>query len=62
MRWLLQHPGVTCPILGARTTAHLADSLQSVEFELNADQMARLNPVSEKKQPYPYYFIHTRKG
>jgi aryl-alcohol dehydrogenase-like predicted oxidoreductase len=61
LRWLLQRPGVTCPIIGVRTLQHLEDNLAATEFELSADQMNQLNEVSELNKPYPYFFIGSRK-
>lgn len=36
--WVCRHPGVTAPIIGARSTAQLEDTLGSVEIDL-ADQL-----------------------
>jgi aryl-alcohol dehydrogenase-like predicted oxidoreductase len=57
LRWLLQRPGVTGPIIGARTMAHLEDNLGSVGWSLTDEQMARLNEVSAARLPYPYAYI-----
>ena len=62
LRWLLQRPGVTCPIIGVTKMAHLEDNLGAIEFELSEDQMQRLLAVSEMRLPYPYHFQHSRKG
>jgi len=63
LNWLLQQPGVTAPIIGARTLAHLEDNLGSVGWSLNAEQMAKLNAASDIPLPSPYNFIarYTRK-
>ena len=44
LNWLLQQPGVTAPIIGARTLTQLEDNLKSVGWALNADQMANSTP------------------
>jgi aryl-alcohol dehydrogenase-like predicted oxidoreductase len=55
IRWLLQRPGVTAPIIGARTHAYLDDLLGAVGWSLTPDQMSRLDAVSEPTRlPYPY--------
>jgi aryl-alcohol dehydrogenase-like predicted oxidoreductase len=54
LRWLLQRPGVTAPIIGVRTMAHLESNLGSVGWELTDEQMHRLNKVSDVTPPYPY--------
>jgi aryl-alcohol dehydrogenase-like predicted oxidoreductase len=63
LNWLLQQPGVTAPIIGARTIAQLEDNLESVGWSLNAEQMAKLNTASAIELPSPYNFIakYTRK-
>lgn len=57
LRWLLQRPGVTAPIVGARTMSHLESNLGATGWELTAEQMDRLDKVSATKLPYPYDFI-----
>ncbi|HEY6739457.1 MAG TPA: aldo/keto reductase [Actinopolymorphaceae bacterium] len=55
IRWLLQRPGVTAPIIGARTLAHLDDILGALGWALTAAQMDRLDTVSRPPRvPYPY--------
>jgi aryl-alcohol dehydrogenase-like predicted oxidoreductase len=63
LNWLLQQPGVTAPIIGARTLAQLEDNLGSVGWRLSAEQMAKLTEASEIPLPSPYNFItrYTRK-
>jgi len=60
LNWLLQRPGVTAPIVGARTMKHLEDNLGATGWSLDGEAMARLNEVSEPKVPYPYGFIRPR--
>lgn len=54
LRWLLQRPGVTAPITGVRTMAHLKSNLGAVGWSLSDEQMERLNSVSDITPPYPY--------
>ena len=54
INWLIQHPGVTAPILGARTLAQFEDSLGSVGWSLDSAQTARLDAASDPGLPYPY--------
>jgi aryl-alcohol dehydrogenase-like predicted oxidoreductase len=56
LRWLMQRPGVTAPITGVRTIAHLEANLGALGWTLTEDQMARLNKISQIKTPYPYDF------
>jgi aryl-alcohol dehydrogenase-like predicted oxidoreductase len=57
INWLLQRPGVTAPIIGARTLEQLEDNLGASGWSLDDKQMARLTQVSERQLPYPYNFI-----
>jgi aryl-alcohol dehydrogenase-like predicted oxidoreductase len=57
LNWLLRKPGVTAPIMGARTLAQLEDNLDSVGWSLSADELARLDAASEIPLPSPYNFI-----
>jgi len=42
LAWLLDHPAVTAPVLGARTLAQLEDDLGALELALSPGQRARL--------------------
>jgi aryl-alcohol dehydrogenase-like predicted oxidoreductase len=57
LRWLLQSPGVTAPIIGARTMKHFEDNLGATGWTLSPEQMERLNAISAPDLPYPYDFI-----
>lgn len=57
LRWLLQRPGVTAPIIGARTMEQLENNLGAVGWELSQEQMDRLNQASAVQLPYPYDFL-----
>jgi aryl-alcohol dehydrogenase-like predicted oxidoreductase len=57
LNWMLQMPGVTAPIIGARTMKHLEDNLGACGWSLTPEQMERLNLVSEKTLPYPHNMI-----
>ncbi|MEX1103042.1 MAG: aldo/keto reductase, partial [Dehalococcoidia bacterium] len=47
LAWLLTRPAVVAPILGANSTAQLADLLPASELALSADEVAGLDAVSE---------------
>lgn len=46
LAWALQNPGVTAPIIGARTTVQLEDNLAALEVDFTASQLARLDEAS----------------
>jgi aryl-alcohol dehydrogenase-like predicted oxidoreductase len=56
LRWLLQRPGISAPIIGARTMEQFDDNMGAIDWALSAEQMDRLNQVSDKPLPYPYSF------
>ncbi len=57
IRWLMQRPGVTAPIVAARLPGHLEDNLGACGWSLTDEQMARLTTASDKPLPYPYDHI-----
>jgi aryl-alcohol dehydrogenase-like predicted oxidoreductase len=63
LNWLLRQPGVTAPIMGARTVEQLEANLGSTGWALAADELDRLSIASQIPLPSPYNFIarYTRK-
>jgi aryl-alcohol dehydrogenase-like predicted oxidoreductase len=57
LNWLLQRPGITAPIIGARSLAHFEDNLGAVGWSLTPDQVQRLTAAGDTDLPYPYDFI-----
>lgn len=58
LNWLLQQDGVTAPIFGARTMEQLEDNLGAVDFELDDEQLDRLEEASAIGTPSPYSFVN----
>jgi aryl-alcohol dehydrogenase-like predicted oxidoreductase len=54
LNWLLNRPGVTAPIIGARSLKHLNDNLGASGWSLSAEQMERLTVAGDLSAPYPY--------
>ena len=53
---VISRPGVTAPIIGARTMKYLEDNLAGADLELGESFTARLNDVSAPTpDEYPYY-------
>jgi aryl-alcohol dehydrogenase-like predicted oxidoreductase len=57
LNWLLDAPGVTAPIIGARTRQQLDDNLGAVGWSLEPEQRARLDKASARPAPYPYSWV-----
>ncbi len=55
LNWLLGRPTVVNVIIGARNEEQLRDNLGAVGWTLSEDQLTRLNDVSERPLPYPYW-------
>lgn len=62
LNWLKDRPGVTAPIIGARTLAQLEGNLASVGWTLDTVSRQRLDEVSAVAAPYPYSFIENTRG
>jgi aryl-alcohol dehydrogenase-like predicted oxidoreductase len=55
LAWLLERPGITSVIVGARTDEQLADNLAAASLSLSADETARLEAVSRPPLIYPFW-------
>lgn len=62
INWLPRRPAVASVIIGARTEEQLVENLGAVGWELEADQVARLDAVSRREAPYPYYPCRRQEG
>ena len=54
INWLLQRPGVTAPIIGARSLEQLESNLGAAGWALDGEAMAALDQASQVKLSYPY--------
>lgn len=59
LRWLLQQPGVTSPIIGARKLEHLEDNLGCLEFAIDGDRMRQLDEASAVEMGFPHDFLNS---
>jgi aryl-alcohol dehydrogenase-like predicted oxidoreductase len=59
LAWLLAQPGVTAPILGARSMEQLEDNLGCVGWQLTPEELQRLDQAGALEDAYPYHFIQT---
>jgi aryl-alcohol dehydrogenase-like predicted oxidoreductase len=55
LNWLLQRPTVSSVIIGARNETQLRQNLAAADFTLSAEQVSRLDAVSQKTPVYPYW-------
>ena len=57
LAWLLAQPGVTAPIIGARTLDQLKDSLGAIDLVLSDAHRARLTDISKIELGFPHDFL-----
>lgn len=62
LNWLLRRPTVASVIIGARTHQQLVDNLGATGWRLDDEQVARLDAVSEREAPYPYFPYFRQEG
>lgn len=62
LNWLLRRPTVSSVIVGARNEQQLRDNLGAVGWQLDPDQVARLDAVSDRDAPYPYFPYRRQEG
>jgi aryl-alcohol dehydrogenase (NADP+) len=63
LAWVTGRPGVSSTILGTRTVEQLDDNIGAARVELDPEQVARLDEVSDPGLPaYPYGFIEEESG
>jgi aryl-alcohol dehydrogenase-like predicted oxidoreductase len=55
LAWALQRPGVTSVIIGGRTDEQFADNLGAANLKLTAEEVQRLDAVSQLNLIYPYW-------
>ncbi len=60
LNWLLQRPTVSSILFGARNEEQLKENLGAVGWNLNIDQVRRLDAASEVHTIYPYW--HQRQN
>ena len=57
LSWVRSRPGITSPIIGARTVAHLEANLAALDLVLTADETARLDALTKPPLNWPAALI-----
>ena len=55
LNWLLQRPGVSNIVIGARNEEQLKQNLGAIGWNLTPEQVAKLDAASAKHPAYPYW-------
>jgi aryl-alcohol dehydrogenase-like predicted oxidoreductase len=62
LAWLIGTPGITAPIVGARTFEQLEDLLGAAGLELTAEERARLESHAPPPETYPQRMLIEQSG
>ncbi|MGW7688440.1 aldo/keto reductase [Streptomyces asiaticus] len=62
LNWLLTRPTVATVIIGARNEEQLRDNLGAIGWQLDTEQLARLDKASSVTPPYPYHMYCRLRG
>jgi aryl-alcohol dehydrogenase-like predicted oxidoreductase len=62
LAWVIQRPGISSTIIGARTIEQLDDNLGALESKLTAEQIRTLDEASKPKLNFPYDFVRNIGG
>ena len=62
LAWLLHQSAVTSVIIGAKRMEQLEDNLNAVTISLTADQLQRLDAVSQLPPEYPQWMLARQAG
>jgi aryl-alcohol dehydrogenase-like predicted oxidoreductase len=62
LAWLLHQPGVTSPIIGARTTEQLEDNLGCLGLSLSDEHLRALDTVSAVTHAFPHDFLENAQN
>jgi aryl-alcohol dehydrogenase-like predicted oxidoreductase len=59
LNYLLRKPGVTSVIIGAKNQEQLIDNLKTADWEMSAEEVARLDELSKPPRVYPYWMLES---
>jgi aryl-alcohol dehydrogenase-like predicted oxidoreductase len=57
LNYLLGKEGVTSVIIGARTPEQLTDNLKTTDWEMAAEEVSKLDEISQPPALYPYWML-----
>ena len=57
LNYLLRKPGIASVIIGAKNKEQLTDNLKTVDWEMSAEEIARLDELSKPPRVYPYWML-----
>jgi aryl-alcohol dehydrogenase-like predicted oxidoreductase len=57
LAWLLTRPAISSVVIAARTNERLAENIEAVNIELDAQALDELNRASDPGRPYPRWMV-----
>ncbi|MBN2350135.1 MAG: aldo/keto reductase [Bacteroidales bacterium] len=61
LAWMLQKPGVTSIIIGAKRKEQLLDNIAATELKLSESEMSELDVISQLTPEYPGWMVERQK-
>jgi aryl-alcohol dehydrogenase-like predicted oxidoreductase len=58
LNWLLNKPGISSVVIGARSEKQLLDNLGTAQWQLTPDEIKQLDAISTVPEIYPYWQQH----
>jgi aryl-alcohol dehydrogenase-like predicted oxidoreductase len=62
LAWVRLQKGITSTIIGAKTIDQLNDNLKSIEIELSAEELKRIDDISALPKEYPGWMVERQMG
>lgn len=60
LAWVIQQPGVTSTIIGAKREDQLKDNIAAIDVKFSAEELDRLNELSQLPLEYPGWMLQTQ--
>jgi len=62
LAWVRQQPGITSTIIGAKNIDQLRDNIKSVDIQLSADDLQKIDTVSALPKEYPGWMVERQSA
>jgi aryl-alcohol dehydrogenase-like predicted oxidoreductase len=62
LAWLLHQPGVTSPIIGAKTMEQLEDNIKSADVQLSEEELGHISDVTQPPKLYPQWMLEFQQN
>jgi len=62
LAWVRLQKGITSTIIGAKTVEQLQDNIKSVDIQISADELQKINEVSTLPKEYPGWMVERQSA